>query len=71
MRLHVGDQVMVVPTDKDPLILHMQRLAVIESRTDEGYMVRLEDARPQVYGPIPESRLLLGWRDESGRFRRW
>jgi hypothetical protein len=71
MRLHVGDQVTIIPTDQDPLILHMQRFAVIERRTDEGYMVRLTDARPPVYGPIPEARLLPGWRNESGRFRRW
>lgn len=93
MRLHEGDQVTVVPIVSDPYILRFQRYVTVVRRTDDGYMVRLDDARapalgpgrmperePLELGPIPEARLLPGWKHSfvpSGEeepiveFRRW
>lgn len=69
MKFHVGDQVTVEPVDTDPYILQFQRYATVAARNDLGYTVRLTDFRPSDYGPIPESRLLPGWRDANGRWR--
>lgn len=69
-----GDPVTVVPAATDPYILEFQRYAVVsESMLGDQYMIRLDATMPpyQTFGPIPGERLLPGWRDESGRFRRW
>lgn len=73
MRLHEGDEVTIQPVDSDPVILHMQRYARVSRTVDGGLMVRLADAWPpgEEFGPIPPSRLLPGWRDERGDWRRW
>ncbi|GIE30198.1 hypothetical protein Ait01nite_032430 [Actinoplanes italicus] len=73
MRPHVGAEVTVVPTDDDPYILQFQRFAIVSRRTDHGAYVRLSATYPpgREFGPIPDSRLLFGWRDPSGAWRRW
>lgn len=73
VRHHIGDAVTVVPADKDPLILSFQRYATVSQITDRGCMVRLDATMPpdQEFGPIPAERLLPGWKDEHGDWRRW
>jgi hypothetical protein len=73
MRPYIGAEVTVVPTDGDPHILQFQRFAVVSRRTGQGSYVRVSASWPpdREYGPIPDSRLLAGWRDGNGRWRRW
>jgi hypothetical protein len=63
----------VVPIDDDPYILQFQRFATVSRRTDYGAFVRLSATYPadREFGPIPYSRLLFGWHDSSGAWRRW
>lgn len=71
MRLRQGDPVTVEPVDTDPLILSFQRYATIARQVDGGFMVQLGSAIPPdaEFGPIPPGRLLIGWKDDQGRWR--
>lgn len=73
MGLRVGDEVTVIPADRDPYILQFQRYAKVALVLPSAAMVRLESTVPpgQEFGPIPFTRLLPGWRDEHGEWRRW
>jgi hypothetical protein len=73
MRAHIGAEVTVVPDDTDDYILQFQRFAIVSRRTDRGVYVRLSSTCPadREFGPIPEGRLLPGWRDGTGAWRRW
>jgi hypothetical protein len=67
-----GDKVTVVPLDEDPVILHMQRYAKVVRDLASGYLVEVGSTHPPaIFGPIPAERLLPGWRDERGQWRRW
>jgi hypothetical protein len=73
MRAHIGAEVTVVPDDTDDYILQFQRFAIVSRRDDQGVYVRLSSTCPadREFGPLPESRLQIGWRDEQNRWRRW
>jgi hypothetical protein len=73
MRPQVGAEVTVVPIDSDDYILQFQRFATVSRRTDRGAYVRLNSTYPadREFGPIPDNRLLPGWRDATGAWRRW
>jgi hypothetical protein len=73
MQLHVGAEVTVIPAEDDPYILQFQRFATVSRRTEHGTYVRLNSTYPadREFGPFPDSRLLPGWRDASGAWRRW
>jgi hypothetical protein len=73
MRAHIGAEVTVVPIDDDPYILQFQRFAIVSRRDASGVYVRLSATCPadREFGPLPESRLQIGWRDGSGAWRRW
>lgn len=70
-RPKVRDRVTVQPIESDAYILNFQRQAVVVQAVDAGFMVMLDATLPpnRVFGPIPASRLLPGWRDENGRCR--
>jgi hypothetical protein len=73
MRAHIGAEVTVIPAESDPYILQFQRFAIVSRRDAQGVYVRLSATRPadREFGPLPESRLQIGWRDEQNRWRRW
>lgn len=73
MPYHEGDQVTVVPIASDPYVLELQRYARVKKRVDLGYMIEIDGTAPdyRIFGPIPPERLLPGWRDRRGHFRRW
>jgi hypothetical protein len=68
-----GDQVTVVPVDEDPYVLQFQRHVTISHIAADGVYVRVACTIPpnQVVGPVPATRLLPGWRNAGGEFRRW
>ncbi len=81
-RMHPGDAVTVVPEDGDHHLLTYRRYAitsrsVLVPQSPEGqaasWYVTLPSSWPpdQEVGPIPESRLLPGWKDEHGNWRTW
>jgi hypothetical protein len=70
MRLHPGERATIAPVESDRLILHFQRQVTITRVVDDGYMVRVGAGTPgEEYGPIPEDRLIPGWREADGRVR--
>jgi hypothetical protein len=73
MRAYIGAEVTVVPVESDPYVLQFQRFAIVSRRDASGVYVRLSCTLPRdrEFGPIPESRLLFGWRDGKGEWRRW
>lgn len=68
-----GDQVTVVPDDRcDPYIFQFQRYATVTRAGSGSYWIRLDSTCPpgQEFGPIPERRLLPGWKIH-GQWRHW
>lgn len=67
-----GDEVTVIPTELDPLILHFQRYATVVDGTPDTCVIEVADTvPPNQRFRIPAKRLLPGWRDSDGNFRRW
>lgn len=67
-----GDKVTVVPLDDDPVILQMQRYGTVMRELAGGYLVEVgSTSPPALFGPIPPDRLLPGWKDNRGAWRRW
>ena len=74
MAFRVGDQVTVDPIESDAYVLQFQRHVTVSRVVNPNVMyVRARNTVPpgQEFGPIPAARLLPGWKDEHGRYRRW
>lgn len=68
-----GDEVTVIPVDDDPYILQFQRNVTVSLVVGDSAYVKVQHSYPpgQEFGPIPAARLLPGWRDKKGAFRKW
>lgn len=68
-----GDQVTVVPTELDPIILHFQRYATVVDGSADLCVIQISATMPPNQRfRVPAKRLLPGWRDpETGAFRSW
>jgi len=74
MAFRVGDQVTVEPIESDAYVLQFQRHVTVSRMVNPNVAyvrVRMTNPPDQEFGPIPTTRLLNGWRDSHGQFRRW
>lgn len=71
--MRTGDEVTVQPIDGDPHLLHYQRYATVRHIDHGMAYVSVPCSIPphRPLGPIPVTRLLPGWKNEKGEWRRW
>lgn len=67
--MKIGQRVTVHAIPGDPYILNFQRCGIVSEIHDDGVMIQLQSTWPpyESLGPIPTSRIELGWQNQAGR----